>query len=338
MSLNIYGVDLGFINRDVLVVWAKVVLLFEVKVGVCMFYISSALQSAHSFGVTDTEDGVEEFLLKAEIVDALEKGIEIMGASGGDLRVVSPYDDVNVAKNTLLRGIEYHLGKHGELKYLCIHDGFDNQPIILGDFCTSVDCVSIIDCVNRDGIPLVFDDRIGYVDASAFLNLRDTFVRCDLTAVRQDILRSQIYRAVMAQGYISHFKIKQSMQDITSDVRDRYFKEACILYKNEYCMLGLNKNEDEWFLKRNKKAMLEGLLKVKKKPYRISKQKYDRIFSCSFASTFFTVNEACAFSFWKTFGLSSYRNYIYSGGNDEDIMWETFSTLKSVLKDAEVVP
>lgn len=63
-----------------------------------MYYISS--QKGNKYGVTDTEDGIEEFYTKEQLMSIYAQGIEVNGLSDENIFVVYPIDKIRSLINS----------------------------------------------------------------------------------------------------------------------------------------------------------------------------------------------------------------------------------------------
>lgn len=295
--------------------------------GAIVFYISRKDRSGA--WITDTTDGVSEYYYYYKIMDIVEMGIKVDGVDGNIFRVVSPYDNADVAKNVLLRGIEYHIGGHGELCYLSTVENFIGEPVRLSEFCTSVLGNAIWDNQELRDMSLIFDDKICSVDEDAFDSLCDCFVFCDVSEVIREDLRMQIYRAFVSQPCSSLKRAYHLVKD--TDVKDFYFLEASILYAKTdlppVYFSGAGADAEGRFLHRNKSRLMSIIRKaerIKSKRIVLDAGDYDFLTGMTSPSDMLGVSVLRNRVFWRNFGLRVLRNYFDAGGRDKDLVEMTF--------------
>jgi len=208
--------------------------------------------------VTDTEDGVEEYVSRADLEQLFTAGVQINGLTGVPTRTGHYYLRVRVAlppssykaSIMLARGLDVDISPDGELRRLsAVRENIDDR-IVLGDFCTSVGA----DAYTGDGCPitstLVFDDRIQSVSRRW---VGWPSIKVDVSAVtREDVLTSIYYAKI------------QHIDDITDVDRQRYIKYtqlACIMtgyFMSDVVSTGLVNEPlcDSFILSKYKKELL----------------------------------------------------------------------------------
>lgn len=142
-----------------------------------MFYVSS--RKGMKFGITDTEDGVEEFYTRKEIINMAYRGIEIAGVNCSYYNcygnTVAHVDSIGVSdfaenfrdvKAKLINGYVYNV-KDGVLKTLRVCNTGDPVKVELGAICKKIDKNALRHAEGTNAI-FVFDDRIESVHKYAF--------------------------------------------------------------------------------------------------------------------------------------------------------------------------
>lgn len=170
--------------------WPYILKSFK-RVGIVMYYVSKVDGAGHVF-ITDTEDGVEEYLTRDQIKQAVRSGLEIQGVNWYTTRSGGIYLDCTAclpssqgrARYLLAYGIDISVSPEGEALHLEIKNPVTKE-IVLSRFCSSVG-PNVITNVCED-VCLIFDDNLKSVDKRWCMT--HAYVRFDVTQVtREDLL------------------------------------------------------------------------------------------------------------------------------------------------------
>lgn len=156
-----------------------------------MYYVSRVDGAGHVF-ITDTEDGVEEYLTRDQIKQAIWAGLKIQGVSCYTTRRGELYLDCTAclpssqdrARFLLAYGIDISVSPEGEALHLEIKTPVMKE-IVLSRFCSSVGPNMITE--GYEDVCLVFDDNLKSVDKKWCMNR--AYIQFDVTHVtREDLL------------------------------------------------------------------------------------------------------------------------------------------------------
>lgn len=205
-----------------------------------MYYVSR--HKTGKIGITDTKDGVEEFLTYDQVLDLLMKGIEIKGATlewvyyktrpPKPIVHTSVYNyvkDGEQAKNVLLGNYSYITNDAGILTSFVIV-GDVTRDIVLGDFCKGLGsrCFQ-----NPKGghVYLIFDDRIESVDPFTFSDMYHGTVKLDFTNVHNQVLLTKLYKYSARVSSAWHDNYDWIIDN--PDRRPSYLGEFLLMYKRQ---------------------------------------------------------------------------------------------------------
>ncbi len=139
-----------------------------------MYYVSRLAGSGKVY-ITDTADGVEEYVPKKDLITLLKAGVKINGVEGHYLHMDSgnlTFEITNVyipsdmqlggtVSKSVADNVTADVMENGSLRRLTLTgDCLKPQRIVLGDFCTDVGMKTIQVGSLAEGSVIVFDSRI----------------------------------------------------------------------------------------------------------------------------------------------------------------------------------
>jgi len=226
-----------------------------------MYYVSR-IDSAGRVFVTDTEDGVEEYVSRSQLDTLRSAGVEIEGiflelTSSGALRMRARVKELTQNEKVALMlrtGLDADIDSTGELHHIrAIHTA--SREIVLSRICKSVGLNTLCDDLyNTSGHVFVFDDKLKSV--SKRWRVGDKYMPCDVSRATKDSILIPVYTSMY----------KRINMIIDDDKRKfNYLQLICILSCIPYEKIDLGWRlfecglDEEFILGKCKKTLLKDL-------------------------------------------------------------------------------
>ena len=226
-----------------------------------MYYVSRIDSASHVY-ITDTEDGVEEYLTRDQIKKLISAGVKIQGVTwtqsrSGELNIfcnVSLPPSIDRARLMLSQGIDIGVTADGEAVSLKIvdPDNSDGKSWRLSDYCKRVGPNMVSNGIYN--ATLIFDDKLESVDKKWCYTYADCKV--DVSDVtRDDLLINIIYP-------LGSFGRTNIVDNGNGDRLLKYGQLSDLLHNKELDTRGGFVLYDSFIISHCKKMFLKGLPKV----------------------------------------------------------------------------
>ncbi len=314
-----------------------------------MYYISRIDESRRVY-VTDTEDGVEEYVSRNDLEKLFRSGVEIAGLSGEIGRQGKVWLRVRVslpptrfkASMLMFSGLDVDVTPDGVLRSIAVRGDYDiNKRIVFGDFCTQV-ASAAVPGDEQISVTFVFDDRITNVSPK-WVNLYVRY-KVDVEKLTNE--------DVLANVYVSQCKSFDNIYDPDEERRIKFIQLACIMtgthFEDTVYTKQLEESPfyDDFILSKCKKTLLRGIPRnteefsfkndrAKRIDVECQLRWFRKVYNLAGSYEYDESDTYHMVSITKKVGIPKARlalNYIMCGGKDEDIHRAAVNVLKGIAK------